>query len=130
MRGISDPLHILTSTNASKGHDPTLPRLISGKIWTCQYKYCICSGFGNFWIRRGECPLYRMKFMNIQIYHYLVVFQLSIMIGYIFQPTKFPIMPCMKRTWHPAMATDIDQIPDEIPLPAPATKKSLGRSIN
>ena len=34
---------------ASQGHDPTLPRSTSGKIWPCQYPYEICSGFSQLW---------------------------------------------------------------------------------
>lgn len=80
----------------------------------------------NFGSGRGECQFCRVKIMNVQIYHCCVIFQFAAMIGHIFQPANYPVMPCLKRPWHPAMTTGIDVVPNDVPLPVPAAKKPAG----
>lgn len=90
------------------------------KIGPANIHMAFVQGLVNFGSGRGQCPLYRTKTINVWIHHCCVVFQLAAMTNHMFQPTNFPIMPCMKRAWHPSMASDV---PDDIPLPAPAAKK-------
>lgn len=86
--------------------------------------------FVNFGSGRSECPLSCTKSFTIQTHHCNVVFQFAAMTAHVFEssrfpvmPSRFPVMPCMKRVWHPAMASGTDQIPEEVPLPAPTAKK-------
>ena len=80
----------------------------------------------NFGSGRGQCPLCRTQTMNTQTHHCCAVFQLATMIGHVFQPANFAVMPCMKRAWHPSMASGTDHVPDEVLFLEPVTKKPRG----
>ena len=83
-------------------------------------------GFANFGSGRGECPLCCTRILNVHTHQCSVVFQLAAMTAHVFDPAHFPVMPCMKRAWYPALASGTDELPDEAPDPAPATKKLRG----
>ena len=83
-------------------------------------------GMANFGSGRAECPLCYTKSFNVQTHFCSVIFQLAAMTAHVFDPAHFPVMPCMKRAWYPAIASDTDQLPNEAPSPTSATKKLRG----
>lgn len=93
------------------------------KIGSIDTHKAFVQGLANFASGPGECPLCRVKIMNVQTHHCCGIFQLAAMTAHVFQPANFPMMPCLK---HPALTAGTDQVPDDMPSPAPAAKQPRG----